>query len=373
MSMKSVDERYMRLALRLARKALGETSPNPAVGAVIVKGGRIVGQGYHRRAGLPHAEVEALRQAGSKARGATLYVTLEPCNHTDRTPPCCDAILAAGIRRVAAAVEDPNPITNGRGLARLRRSRVEVLAGVLADEARSLNAPFFKVMTTGLPLVFAKMAQSLDGKIAATSGGSRWITSSPARRLVHRWRRQADAILVGVNTIVKDNPLLTARGAGRPRPDRPIKIIMDSHLRTPVRARCLSKSSPAPTWIATTAAASTVRARRLAGRGAEVIRLKARHGRVPLRPLLRLLARRGIHSVLIEGGGEMLAGALAEHVVDRIAFFVAPMLIGGRTTPGSIGGEGIRRLARAVHLSDMSVRWVGPDLCIEARVVYPHR
>ena len=366
-----VDERWMALALRLACRSEGQTSPNPPVGALIVKGGRVVGWGWHRRAGAPHAEVDALRRAGSRARGGTLYVTLEPCRHSGRTGPCCDAILAAGIARVVIGAKDPNPITDGRGIARLRRMGVRVVTGVGAPEAERLIEPFRKAMITGLPFVVAKAAQSLDGKIAARSGQSRWITSRSARRLGRAWRARLDAILVGIDTVLTDDPLLRAR-AGRRRRGRPLKIIVDSRLRTPLSARCLSSESPAPTVIATTVRA-TAKAAALARRGAEVVALPARRGRVPLARLFRLLVRRGIHSVLIEGGGEVLAGALAERLVDRIVFFVAPLLIGGRGSPGSVGGPGVPRLSQAVRLKHLMCTRVGPDLCVEADVAYPKR
>ena len=302
-------EPYMRRALRLAAKAMGQTSPNPLVGAVLVKAGRIIAEGCHRQAGAAHAEVEALRQAGARARGATLYVTLEPCNHHGRTPPCCDAIIAAGISRVVTATRDPNPLTNERGLARLRRAGLRVVNGVLEDEAQALIEPFRKAMVTGMPLVIAKIGQSLDGKIATRRGESRWITSSAARRLAHQWRSRVDALLVGINTVRRDDPLLTAR-VGVRRPGRPIKVILDSRLRIPLSAQCLSSESPALTLVATTNHADAKKRSALARCGAEVLTLPARQGRVPLRPLCRLLARRGIHSVLIEGGGEVLAGVL---------------------------------------------------------------
>lgn len=361
--------RYMRLALELARRGSGYTSPNPAVGAVVVQQGRVVGQGYHRRAGLPHAEVEALRRAGRRARGATLYVTLEPCNHTGRTPPCCDAILAAGISRVVMATRDPNPLTDGRGIARLRRAGLRLVTGVMADEARRLNAPFFKVMRAGLPFVIVKIGQSVDGKIATVTGESRWITSAASRRVVHQWRSRVDALLVGVNTVLRDDPQLTVRGT-RHRADRPIKIIVDSRLRTPPTARCLSARSSAPTLIATTVRASGRQAA-LARRGAEVVVFPSWEGRVPLRRLCRVLARRGIQSVLIEGGGEVIGAAFAERLVDRVVFFIAPVVIGGRSAPSSVAGAGIRRLAQAVRLEGVTVTRIGLDLCVEARVVYP--
>jgi len=363
------DDDFMRLALRLARRAMGRTSPNPMVGAVIVNAGRVVGRGYHRYAGGAHAEVEALRQAGARARGATLYVTLEPCNHTGRTPPCCDAIIAAGVSRVMAAMRDPNPITNGRGISRLRGAGISVRVGLLAQEARALNEPFCKAMTTGLPWVVAKVGQSLDGKIATARGESRWITSPTARRLGHAWRARVDAILVGINTVLRDDPRLTARGGGASRRHHPVKVILDGRLRLPLSARCLSAASPAPTLVATTMSPRHPKARALQARGVEIITLPAERGRVPLRRLCRRLAARGLHSVLIEGGGEVLASAFAQRLVDRIDFCVAPILIGGRVAPSALGGIGIPRLADAIRLADVVYRPIGPDLHVEARVV----
>lgn len=359
------DEFYMRQALRLARKALGQTSPNPAVGAVVVKNGVIVGKGYHRRAGLAHAEVEALLDAGKKARGATLYVTLEPCNHTGRTPPCCDAILASGIRHVVVAVKDPNPITRGRGIKCLQRSGVKVTTGVLAEQARQLNNPFFKVMTQGLPFVRLKLAQSLDGKIATVSGQSQWITSAASRNEGHRWRSRFDAILVGVNTVIADNPRLTSRLKGKSR--QPVKIILDSRLRTPATARCLSGK----VWIATLLPASHPRAKALISRGAVIMQSKAgKKGRIALRPLFSELARRGIQSILIEGGAETAASALDERLVDRAAFFIAPLILGGQGARGAVGGSGIESLSRAIRLESATTRWIGKDLCIEGDIAY---
>jgi diaminohydroxyphosphoribosylaminopyrimidine deaminase/5-amino-6-(5-phosphoribosylamino)uracil reductase len=356
----------MARALALARRAIGRTSPNPLVGAVIVKEGRVIGEGYHRRAGAPHAEVEALRRAGPQARGASLYVTLEPCNHTGRTPPCCEAILAAGLSRVIVAARDPNPITDGRGLARLRRAGLSVITGVLEREAQRLNEPFRHAMTRGVPFTIAKIGQSLDGKIATARGESRWITSAQARRLAHRWRSEADAILVGINTVLADDPRLTVRGAPQ-RPDRPLRVIVDSRLRMPLRARCLSAGQP--TLIATTVSGGRKRTE-LARRGIEVLTGPAKRGRVALRPLFRALARRGIHSVLIEGGGEVLWSAIEERLVDRVRFVIAPMLIGGRTAPSSLGGAGVARLSRAIRLAELTCTRLGPDLCVDARVVY---
>ena len=361
----------MRLALQLARRGLGRTSPNPVVGAVIVKRGRVVGKGYHRRAGGPHAEVEALRQAGARARGATLYATLEPCNHTGRTPPCCDAVIGAGIARVVIAMKDPNPITNGRGMARLRRAGIRVITGVLGNEAKRLNAPFIKSMTRKLPWVVAKIAQSLDGKIATRTGESRWISSSRSRVYAHTLRRQADAIVIGVNTLLRDDPRLTVRGGkGRLRRDQPIKVIVDSHLRSPVSSRCFSPASP-PVIIATTVRSARKQARFIE-KGIEVVVLPPTRGRVPLASLFRLLVQRHqIQSVLLEGGGELLASAFEERLVDRVAWFVAPLILGGRSSPPAVGGAGVPRLAKAIRLGEVTVRRVGPDVLVEAAVVYP--
>lgn len=298
-------------------------------------------------------------------------MTLEPCNHQGRTPPCCDAIIEAGIRHVVIGARDPNPITNGRGIERLRRAGIQVTRGVLEQEARQLNGPFEKMMTQRLPLVVAKVGQSLDGKIATSSGESRWITSPEARRFGHRLRRDADAVLVGVNTVLRDDPLLTVR-AIRGHPDRPIKVIVDSRLRMPLTARCFSTQSPAPTIIVTTDGAAASKRRAIERRGAEVWVLSpSSQGRVPLRRLCRRLAQRGIQSLLIEGGAEVLAGAFAERLVDRAVWCISPILIGGRDAPGSIGGQGVRRLNQAIRLEDVKIYQVGPDLCVEGRVVYP--
>ena len=364
----SADSACMVRALQLARKAIGRTSPNPLVGAVIVRDGAIIGAGYHHRAGSPHAEVLALRQAGERARGATLYTTLEPCDHTGRTPPCTDAILRAGIARVVVASIDPNPITNGRGIARLRRAGVPVTAGVLRAEADRLNEPFRKAMTEQLPYAIAKIGQSLDGKIATNSGASQWITSPASRRLTHQLRSRVDAVVVGVNTVLRDNPRLTVRGV-RARAGRPIRVIVDSRLRTHPSARCFSITSTPVILATTNRSASRIAAYRKPH--VEVLTFSPRRGRVPLRQLFRRLAARDLQSVLIEGGGELLAGALRERLVDGVAFFIAPMLIGGRTAPGAVAGEGVRSLKHALPLTDVTYRRIGPDLLVEARVVYP--
>jgi len=316
-----------------------------------------------------------------------MYVTLEPCNHVGRTPPCCDAVIAAGIRRVVIAMKDPNPITNGRGIGRLRRAGIQVVTGVLEEEAKRLNVPFIKSMVSRMPWVMAKIAMSLDGKIATRTGESRWISSSASRSLAHQLRRQVDAIVVGVNTIVRDDPLLTARDStclprgarGRqarpPRVSRPINVVVDSHLRTPLTSRCLSEASPAPTIIATTEHALSSKRVRFEQRGVQVLRFPPTlQGRVPLTRLFRALRDQWqVTSILLEGGGEVLASALKERLVDRLVWIIAPVIIGGRTATPAVGGEGITHLTQAIRLDDVTVRRLGPDLILEAAVVYPKR
>lgn len=361
--------RFMSQALRLARRGLGRTSPNPMVGALVVRHGRVAGRGFHHRAGGPHAEVLALRQAGARARGATLYVTLEPCAHTGRTPPCADAVIAAGISRVVAAMRDPNPRTNGRGCRRLRAAGVRVTEGVLRREAQALNETFSTRMTRRRPFVSVKVAQSLDGKIATAAGQSRWISGRAARAFVHRLRAQADAVLVGVNTVLADDPRLTARGRTARRPRPLLRVVADGALRTPSSARLFTQQ-PSSVVIATTSRAPSSRARRLAACGAHVVRLPARRGGVDLRALCRYLARREVNHLLIEGGGEVIASALADRLVDRVYWMQAPILIGGRTAPGSVGGAGVSALARAIRLAAVHTRRLGNDWLVEGRPRY---
>ncbi|MBI4495886.1 MAG: bifunctional diaminohydroxyphosphoribosylaminopyrimidine deaminase/5-amino-6-(5-phosphoribosylamino)uracil reductase RibD [Deltaproteobacteria bacterium] len=355
----------MRLALVLAAKGAGRTSPNPLVGAVVVRGGTVVGQGYHRRAGGPHAEIRALRQAGERARGATLYLNLEPCAHFGRTPPCTDSILRAGIGRVVAGMTDPNPLVSGRGIRKLRRRGVRAEVGLLERECRELNAPFCKYITTGWPFVILKAALSLDGKIATRAGDSRWISCPASRKFVHRLRQRMDAVMVGVGTVLRDNPLLTVRLAGK-GPRHPLRIIVDSRLRLPWGAQVVQTAGKVPTLVAATRAAPSSKLRRLAGIGIEVLVVRSDgRGQVSLRALMEELARRGIVSLLLEGGAALNASALREGIVDRLLCFYAPKLIGGETAPGLVGGEGIRRMAEAKAATIRQVKRLGPDLLVE--------
>jgi len=357
-----VDERYMRMALRLARRGAGRTSPNPMVGAVLARGGQIIATGYHHRAGADHAEIAALKQAGRRARGATLYINLEPCDHAGRTPPCTLALINAGIRKVVAGMIDPNPRVAGKGIRRLRRAGIEVEVGALESECRRLNASFIKYITKKLPFVILKLAASLDGKIATRTGNSQWITGKAAREFVHRMRNEVDAVVVGVETVIGDNPRLTCRIPGGRDPWR---VILDGHLRIPVTARLLRPSTRGKTIVVTGLKASPNRIRALQARGAEVWRLPLRKDGVPWNLLLARLAHMGAMSVMIEGGAVTATGALARKVVDRIFFFYAPKIIGG-DAKSMIGSLGIARVASAVRLKNPDVQKLGEDFLISA-------
>jgi diaminohydroxyphosphoribosylaminopyrimidine deaminase/5-amino-6-(5-phosphoribosylamino)uracil reductase len=333
---------------------------------VIVKNGRIVGEGWTRPAGGPHAEVVAIRQAGTRARGATLYVTLEPCAHYGRTPPCTDAVLAAGIAHVVAAVRDPNPRVRGRGFRVLAAANVRVTTGVLAEEAGAVSAWFRHFIARGRPYVTLKLAASLDGRIATARGESRWISGPAARRWVHELRNRVDAVMVGSGTVMADDPALTCRLRGG---RDPLRIVIDGRLRTSPRARVLRQRSAASTVIATTATASPARSERLERAGAEVLRIRGSGPHVSLAVLLRTLAARGVVSVLIEGGGELAAAALRARIVDRMLVVAAPMLLGGDGRP-MLGPLGMGSLSRAPRLLGAAVTRLGTDLLYDGPVAY---
>ncbi|HSA79071.1 MAG TPA: bifunctional diaminohydroxyphosphoribosylaminopyrimidine deaminase/5-amino-6-(5-phosphoribosylamino)uracil reductase RibD [Nitrospirota bacterium] len=364
--MKSLDEKYMRMALRLAERAKGRTSPNPMVGAVVVKNGHIVGRGYHRKAGEPHAEAIALKKAGPAAKGATLYVTLEPCSHTNkRTPPCTPLVIRSGVKRVVMAMIDPNPRVSGGGIRTIRKSGTELVTGVLEAEAKKLNEAFIKHVTTKMPFATLKIAQTLDGKIATASGESKWITSEEAREEGHRLRDINDAILVGINTVLKDNPSLTTRiHGGRD----PIRVIVDSRLRIPLNAKVLIQKSPAKTMIATLSNVPESKIKKLQNIGAEVLTIKNAHGRVDLRDLLKKLGKKDIMSVLIEGGAEVNASALQSNIVDKIVMFIAPAIMTGKDSLCSVGGISPKTLDHAIKLHSVTSRFIGQDLMIEGYI-----
>lgn len=349
MAFSAQDQRYMRRALALARRGLGKTSPNPVVGAVLVKAGKIVGKGWHKKAGGPHAEVFALRAAGKRARGATLYVTMEPCCTWGKTPPCTDAIIAAGVKRVVVAALDLNPRHHGRGLRVLKRAGIRVEAGLLADESARMNEAFNKWITTGLPLVIAKAAMSLDGKIATRTGDSRWITGEAARREAHRLRAKVDAVMVGAGTVIEDNPRLTVRHGVRGR--QPLRVVMDSRGRCPLKTRVFTDSLRERTIVVTSDRSSARWRRALTERGISLVVTK-RHD---LRAALRLLGRLNVTGVLIEGGGELLGAAFDAKLVDKLVFFYAPIVIGGHTAVPAVSGRGAAKVNASVALRDC--RW----------------
>ena len=359
----------MRRALRLA--ALGRhASPNPMVGCVLVNSlGQVVGEGWHPKAGEPHAEVFALRQAGERAQGATAFVTLEPCAHHGRTPPCADALLAAGIKRVICAMADPDTRVAGSGFEKLRQGGVEVFVGLEEAEARALNAAFIKHRVTGLPWVVLKTAATLDGKIATDTGDSQWITSAISRRAVHRQLRdRCDAILTGVGTVLADDPSLTTRLTHKAGRD-PWRVIADSHLRTPLESQVVRLAGDdGRTIIVSVPDADPVRQTALEERGCRVLLCKSDKGRVDLADLMRQLGTRGdMISVLVEGGGQLAASLLSAGLVDRWLAFIAPKIVGSAEAPGPVGDLGISRMADAQKTLFRQVRRCGPDIVIDAR------
>ncbi len=357
------DDRFMWMALDLARQGRGRTSPNPMVGAVVVQNSEVVGSGYHQAAGTPHAEIIALEKAGPAARGATLYINIEPCNHLGRTGPCTEAIIKAGIARVVAAMQDPNPLVSGGGFARLSEAGIKVKTGVLEEKAQRLNEIFVKYITTGLPFVGVKVAMSLDGKIGTATGESHWITGEKSRQFVHRLRDQSDVILVGIETVLKDDPRLTARlldGGGRD----PVRVVVDSAARLPLDARVIHGGSPARLILAVTGRAPREKIQALEARGVEIVTLPDREGWVDLTALLRELAGRELASVLVEGGGTLNYSFLEQGLIDKLFVFTAPLIIGGRQSPTAFAGDGIATLAEAWAVEDIEMKQFDRDLLL---------
>jgi diaminohydroxyphosphoribosylaminopyrimidine deaminase/5-amino-6-(5-phosphoribosylamino)uracil reductase len=359
--------KMMKRALRLARKGIGKTAPNPAVGCVIVRGDTVVGEGWHKKAGTPHAEVHALRRAGEKARNADVYVTLEPCSHFGKTPPCAEALVRAGVSRVFVGMIDPNPMVCGKGVALLRAAGIEVHIGLLEKDCTLVNEAFIKHVTTGRPFVTLKSAMTLDGKTATVTGHSKWITSEASRAYVHTLRSKVDAIMVGVGTVLADDPLLTCRMKAKGRD--PHRIIVDSRLRTPHDAEVLRLESAAGTYIATIEQDPAMLAefRKL---GAEVIHCREKGDRVDLDDLIQKLGELGIQSVLLEGGRELAGEALRLGLIDKFLFFYAPKLVGGADGFGLFAGRGVETMADAQKLKDVKLHRFGEDFMVEG---YPEK
>jgi diaminohydroxyphosphoribosylaminopyrimidine deaminase/5-amino-6-(5-phosphoribosylamino)uracil reductase len=363
------DVQWMRRALAEAARGRGWVEPNPCVGAVVTRDGRQVGAGRHERFGGPHAEVNALREAGPAAAGATLYVTLEPCCHFGKTPPCTDAILAAGIARVVVAMPDPFSEVNGRGSAALEKAGLAVEVGCEAEPARRLNAPYLKRLTTGLPFVTAKWAMTLDGKSAVAGGDSRWISSDLSRSLVHELRGTMDAILVGIGTILADDPLLTARPPG---PRCPVRVVLDSAARLPLSSRLAQTARESPVLLAVTERATPARRAQLVDLGCEVVTIPGAD-RIPITPLLKELCRRGMTNVLVEGGGRVLGSFLDERQVDAVDVFIAPVLEGGDHARTPARGQGLALMRDAIRLRDLEMTQVGGDLRVRGCLPQPWR
>ena len=366
---------FMSQAIELARQAMGSTSPNPAVGAALVNNGCVVGRGATLPPGQAHAEVVALNQAGPKARGASLYVTLEPCCHWGRTPPCTRAVIEAGVSEVVVAVTDPNPAVAGRGIAELRRAGIAVsllpAASPEHSEALQLYEGFAKHINTGLPFVTAKFAMSLDGKIATRTGDSKWVTGPPARSLVQQMRRETDAIMVGANTVLADDPQLTARDSdNRPLPRQPVRVTLDSHCRMPPESQLLRQ--PGQTLVYTTPGAPPANARRLEQAGADVVRVSATaDGLVCPAEVLADLGRRGVVNLLVEGGGKTLGSLFDGGLVDKVQAFVAPVIIGGADAASPVEGAGAKLMAQARRLNKTSIRQIGEDWLITGYPLTP--
>jgi diaminohydroxyphosphoribosylaminopyrimidine deaminase / 5-amino-6-(5-phosphoribosylamino)uracil reductase len=360
------DTRWMARALALAARGRGLTSPNPMVGALVIQDGAIVAERFHERAGGPHAEAAALADAGARARGATLYVTLEPCNHVGRTPPCAEAVIRAGVGRVVAAASDPNPRVTGGGAAALRAASIEVSLGCLEREARALNEVFFTAMALRRPHVTAKWAMTLDGKIAAHDRRSRWITGEAARREAHRLRSESDAIVTGIGTVLADDPALTVR-LEQPWPREPYRVVVDGHARMPLDAAMLRAGTRARILVAVGEDAPAARVAALVASGVTVLQCKSHEGRVEVADLCARLFGLDVIAMLLEAGSELTGAFVRAGLVDRVAAFVAPKLLGGAAAPTAAGGAGLP-LGDALRLAELTARPLGDDWLLEGRV-----
>ena len=360
------DEKYMRLAIALARKGAGWVNPNPMVGAVLVKKGKIIGKGYHRFFGGPHAEINAIDNAGGSVEGATLYVTLEPCTHLGKTPPCAPVICDNGIRNVVIGMKDPNPVVHGSGIEYLREKGIRVTAGVLEKEILKLNESYVKFIGKGMPFCNLKTAMTLDGKIATITNASRWISGERSRRYVHELRQQSTALLVGIDTVIYDDPLLNTR-RGRMKSKDPLKIIADSRCRIPLEAKVMAYN-PQLTIIATTEMADKSKIRDIERLGAQILICPLKNNKVDLEYMVSSLGMMGIDSILIEGGSTLAFHAIKAGIVDKVTSFISPKILGGKTAPTPIGGDGIDNMEDALKISDWRFRRMGEDILVEGYI-----
>ncbi len=356
------DEYWMRRALRLAEKGRGRTSPNPMVGAVLVKDGNVVGEGYHVKAGEAHAEIVALQQAGKEARGAVLYLNLEPCTHYGKTPPCAPKVIEAGVKRVVIGIEDPNPLVRGKGIEMMRRAGLDIETGILEEECRRLNEAFCKYILKKEPFVILKVAATLDGKIATRDGDSKWISGEASRRFVHKLRDRVDGVLVGIGTVLKDDPQLTARIRGGRDPYR---IVLDSWLKIPEEAKVIG-TFPSKAIIAATGLAPKDKIEKLEKRGVQILILDSQEGKINLKSCLSKLGEMGITSLLVEGGSQVNGSFFDEGLIDKLLLFLSPRLMGDHQALGIFGGRGGTTLQEAVALREIKTRRFGKDLLIES-------
>jgi diaminohydroxyphosphoribosylaminopyrimidine deaminase/5-amino-6-(5-phosphoribosylamino)uracil reductase len=361
----------MLQAIRLAEKGRGRTSPNPMVGALLVKDDQVVGKGYHKKAGADHAEIVALKQAGEKARGATLYINLEPCCCQGLTPPCVDELIKARLSRVVVAMLDPNPKVKGRSIRLLQEAGIQTEVGLLEEKARFQNEVFLKYVTTNLPFVILKIALSMDGKIATKTGDSKWVTSEDARLYVHKLRNEVDATCVGIGTVIRDDSRLTTRLPHKRGRD-PVRVIVDSLLKVPLRANIFTQKSNASNIVVTTKNAFFKRKREIQKTGSQLIEVRSRsRNKVDLTHMLQELGKLGITSVMIEGGAEIAASAIEEGVVDKVIFFISPKIVGGKSAPGPVGGEGVAKMSDAIKLKHINTKTYGEDIMIEGYIEKP--
>ncbi len=355
---------YMGLAMKLALKARGNTLPNPMVGAVVVKDGRIIGQGYHRKAGLAHAEVVALDQAGEAAKGAILYVTLEPCTHFGRTPPCVNRIVRSKVKEVFVGMLDPNPLNNGKGISFLKDNGIKVSVGYLEDELREMNDIFIKYISKKMPYITVKVAESLDGRVATKTGESKWITSDASRSFAHKERGNFDAIVVGVNTVIRDNPKLDAWFSRK----QPVKVIVDSHLNTPDNANIFLKGKVILATIASKQPGQETENMKVLSQKADILEVKEKNGQIDLKDMFKKLAAREICNCLVEGGGTLIGSLFDDKLVDKVKFFISPKIIGGKDAIGAVMGKGVSRINEVKKLKNVKFKRIGEDFLIEGKV-----
>ena len=363
-----VHEYYMKKALRLAIRGKGRTSPNPMVGALLVKGNKVVGKGYHKKTGCPHAEIEAIQSAGEKAKGSRLYVNLEPCSHYGRTPPCSEAIIKSGIKEVVIGMRDPNPLVAGKGIRQLKQTGIHVKQGIMGNDCRRINEPFIKFITEKRPYVTLKAASSLDGKISTKTGESRWITGSLSRIYVHKIRNEVDAVMVGINTVLRDDPMLTTRLKKKKNLMNPVRVILDSRLKIPLTAKSVQLKNGQKTIVATTTKASLKKVKILEKMGVVVLLTKEKESKVNMNDLMKKLGEMEISHIMIEGGAEVNASALQSGIVDRVIFFIAPIIIGGANATSSIMGKGISLLKDAVSIKESRIKKLGHDFIFEGYI-----